>query len=120
MAASFGQNDGIAGEVGPITVGPGSKKRDYQHGQSVEIKCGALEFATKCCLAFQVRFLVPPIDKHSPKLLKGVVLQPRQVEDFAIYHTNRRPFGGEEAIRIVEGVLKIDASKDPVYQFGGR
>jgi len=42
------------------------------------------------------------------------------VEDFAIYHIKRRVFQGEEAIRIVERVLKIDASRDPVYQFGGR
>jgi hypothetical protein len=34
----------------------------------------------------------------------------REVEDFAIYHTNRRVFRGEEAIKIVENVLGIDAS----------
>lgn len=44
----------------------------------------------------------------------------REVEDFAIYHTNRRVFRGEEAIKIVENVLGIDASQDPVYHFGGR
>jgi hypothetical protein len=44
----------------------------------------------------------------------------REVEDFAIYHTNRRVFRGEEAIKIVERVLGIDASADPVYHFGGR
>lgn len=42
------------------------------------------------------------------------------MEDFAIYHTNRKVFQGEAAIKIVEAVLQIDASQDPVYQFGGR
>jgi len=67
-----------------------------------------------------VRFLNPDRKKHSTELLRGVVLPRREVEDFAIYHTNRRVFQGEEAIKIVEAVLKIDASRDPVYQFGGR
>lgn len=44
----------------------------------------------------------------------------REVEDFAIYHIRRRVFQGEEAIQIVERILNIDASQDPVYQFGGR
>jgi hypothetical protein len=44
----------------------------------------------------------------------------REVEDFQIFHTNRRFFQGEEAIKIAENVLNIDSSKDPIYQFGGR
>ena len=53
-------------------------------------------------------------------MLEGAKMPRREVEDHAIFHIKRRFFQGEEAIKIVERVLKIDASKDPVYQFGGR
>lgn len=113
-------NDGIEGEIGPLSVPTGPKEQELLHGQPVNKSCGSLEFKADACRTFQVRYLNPKLEKHSPKLLRGVVLPRREVEDFAIYHTNRRVFQGEEAIRIVENVLKVDASQDPVYQFGGR
>ena len=61
-----------------------------------------------------------PCTTHSSALLKDVQPPPREVEDFAIYHVNRRHFQGETAIRIVEEVLKIDTSQDPIYNVRGR
>ncbi len=44
----------------------------------------------------------------------------QEIEEFAVYSINRRHFQGEEAIRIVEKVLGIDASVDPVYSFSSQ
>jgi len=64
-----------------------------------------------------VHFDNPKFKKHVTYLLKNVEIPKREVEDFAIYHINRKQFQGETAIKIVENVLQIDASLDPVYNF---
>lgn len=66
-----------------------------------------------------VYYSLPEYQGHIPALLPGVTLPRREVEPFAIYHIDRRPFQGEAAIRIVERVLNLDASLDPVYNFSG-
>jgi hypothetical protein len=38
------------------------------------------------------------------------------VEDFEIYHVNRRFFNGEGAVRMLERILGIDASLSAVYK----
>ena len=64
-----------------------------------------------------VHYLHAPYVQHSTQLLPDAKLPPREVQDFAIYHINRRMFRGEEAIKIVEKVLGVDASADPIYNF---
>jgi len=54
---------------------------------------------------------------HIPALLQNAEHPKREVQDFAIYSIDRRPFQGETAIKIVERVFGIDASNDPVYDF---
>lgn len=123
LDASFARQDGIAGQV-EVLVDPrtaGSKSnRPLAHGLPIKKSCGQLELELDSCRSFLVHFKHPKYERHLVRLLKGATLARREVEDFAIYHTNRRVFQGEEAIRIVERVLNIDASQDPVYQFGGR
>jgi len=52
-------------------------------------------------------------------LLEGAEEPKPEVEEIAIYNINRRPFRGDNAIRIVADVLNIDFTKDPIYQLGG-
>mmetsp|Transcript_9768 Transcript_9768/g.16448 ORF Transcript_9768/g.16448 Transcript_9768/m.16448 type:complete len:314 (-) Transcript_9768:622-1563(-) len=54
------------------------------------------------------------------RLLEGAELPEREVDPNAIFNINRRPFQGEQAIKIVERVLNIDASQDPIYNFNRR
>jgi len=46
------------------------------------------------------------------------VLPKREVEDFEIYNVERRFFNGENAIKMVENLLHIDAGLSKVYKFG--
>lgn len=66
-----------------------------------------------------VYFENPKYKAHITSLLPGAMLPKREVEDFAIYSIDRRVLQGEAAIRIVERVLGLDASQDPVYSFSG-
>ena len=61
----------------------------------------------------------PKYKQHITSLLPGAIQPKREVEDFAIYSIDRRVLQGEAAIRIVERVLGLDASQDPVYSFSG-
>lgn len=67
-----------------------------------------------------VYYYIPKGVEHVPALLENVKHPNREVDDFAIFSIDRRPFQGEMAIRIVERVLGIDASRDPVYNFPDR
>ena len=75
--ASFAQDDGIAGEVGPLTISPDARDQELLHGRAIDRTCGSLEFSLAASLSFQVRFLNPTYKEHSTKLLKGVVLPQR-------------------------------------------
>ena len=76
-----------------------------------------MQVSIKKSNVFFVYFKNPEYKKHLTYLLENVEPPKREVEDFAIYHINRRQFQGETAIKIVENVLRIDASLDPVYNF---
>jgi hypothetical protein len=52
------------------------------------------------------------------KILKGAILPTREVEDFEIYNVERRFFNGENAIKMVENLLGIDAGINKVYKYG--
>jgi hypothetical protein len=60
----------------------------------------------------------PHYENHYCKLLKNAVLPKREVEEFEIYHVERRFFQGENAIRMVERLLNIDAGMHTVYKHG--
>ena len=46
------------------------------------------------------------------------MLPKREVEEFEIYHIERRFFNGENAIRMVERLIGIDAGQSTIYKFG--
>jgi hypothetical protein len=90
------------------------------HGKPLNKTLGDLKIEVAECETCLVHYNHPAFKYHSTSLLPGATMPKREVEDFAVFHINRRVFRGEEAIRIVENVLGIDASLDPIYQFGGR
>lgn len=101
-------------------VGPSSDRNAFPWSSTIQKSMGAFQVDIKSNECHVVHLAHPQYSAHSTKLLEGVNMPSREVEDFAIYHIRRRVFQGEEAIQIVERVLNIDASRDPVYQFGGR
>jgi hypothetical protein len=46
----------------------------------------------------QVKYEHPQYEKHLSKLLEGVRVPRREVEDHEIYHIDRRYFNGERAV----------------------
>lgn len=92
----------------------------FPMGARIEKQVGRFEVQVEKVDCFVLNLTHATYEVHLTQLLPNVQMPRREVEDFAIYHIKRRHFQGEEAIRIVERVLKIDASQDPVYQFGGR
>lgn len=57
---------------------------------------------------YHVSYQHPTYERHLTKLLDGVLDPKREVEDFEIYHVQRRFFNGENAIKMLERVLGID------------
>ena len=57
-------------------------------------------------------------EKHHSKVLEGLLEVRREVEDFEIYHINRRFFNGERAIKTCEEVLGFETSLSAVYRPG--
>lgn len=105
---------------GKIDIKLDDSKFNFRIGDSISKCYGSLELEFDKCQAFIGAYQLAPCNGHSSQLLKGVQPPEREVEDFAIYHVNRRHFQGEAAIRIVEEVLKIDTSQDPIYNLRGR
>ena len=50
--ASFAQNDGIAGEISPLTISPDARDQELLHGQAIERTCGSLELSLAASLSF--------------------------------------------------------------------
>jgi len=55
---------------------------------------------------------------HDVNLLEGSVLPQPEIEHFEILHINRKFFGGEGAIKLVERILNIDCGIVSTYKFG--
>lgn len=70
------------------------------------------------CKVVASAFEHPNYETHDCKLLRGALLPRREVEEFEIYHVERRYFQGENAMRMVERLLNIDAGLHSVYRFG--
>lgn len=60
----------------------------------------------------------PTYLKHECHLLKDAILPKREVEEFEIYHVDRRFFQGEAAMKMVERLLGIDAGLHTTYRYG--
>jgi hypothetical protein len=114
LHANFKEQDEIAG---PIYH---SAQKDLIYGEPLKKTCGSLSLLYDSCKTILVHYNHPEYDQHKTSLLPNVIVPRREVEDFAIYHINRRVFRGEEAIKIAERVLGIDSTQDPIYSFGGR
>ena len=97
-----------------------SSKSRFEFGEPIECSYGSLEIDIEENKVQALAFEFSKNKEHVSQLLKGAVLPEREVEDYAIYHVNRRHFQGETAIRIVEEVLRIDTSRDPIYNLRGR
>ncbi|CDW77829.1 5-3 exoribonuclease 2 [Stylonychia lemnae] len=65
---------------------------------------------------YQIAYESSEYKMHLTKLLEGVKHQQKEVEDFEIYHVNRRFFNGENAVRMLERILGIDASVSAIYR----
>lgn len=65
---------------------------------------------------YQISYEHPKYERHLTKLLDGAKLKNREVEDFEIYHVNRRFFNGENAVRMLERILGIDTSVSAIYK----
>ena len=57
-------------------------------------------------------------DLHLTKLLSHLVEPKREVEDFEIFHVNRRFFNGERAVKMLEDILGISTGGSQVYKYG--
>lgn len=68
---------------------------------------------------YQLTYEHPSYKQHLTKLLDGLKLEDKEVEEFEIYNLNRRFFNGENAVRMLERILGIDASVSAVYTGGG-
>ena len=95
-------------------------KTQFPYGEYISKRYGSLDLEVDECKAFVSAFLHTPNSTFTSALLKNVQPPAREVEDFAIFHIRRDHFQGEAAIRIVEQVLHIDTSQDPIYNFKGR
>lgn len=56
---------------------------------------------------------------HLSKLLTEMKTPDRIVEDFEIQHINRRFFGGEKAIKMLEGVLGFESNLSAINRQQG-
>ena len=65
---------------------------------------------------YHVIFEHPKYERHNTKLLENLIDPKKEVEEFEIYHVNRRFFNGEGAARMLERTLGIDASVSSVYR----
>lgn len=63
-----------------------------------------------------VRFEQADYSKHLCHLLKEAKLPPREIEDFEIYHIDRRLFNGDTAIQMAADLLNIDIKQNKVYK----
>jgi hypothetical protein len=74
--------------------------------------------AVKKNTVVQAAFEHPKYETHLSKILPGAILPMREVEDFEIYNVDRKFFNGENAIKMVENLLGIDAGLNKVYKYG--
>jgi hypothetical protein len=67
---------------------------------------------------YRVGFEHSLYERHISKLMDGANEVPREVEDFEIFHVNRRFFNGERAIKTCEEVLGFETTMSCVYRGG--
>lgn len=67
---------------------------------------------------YRVGFDHSTYERHVSKLMEGAADVKREVEDFEIFHINRRFFNGEKAIKTCEEVLGFETTMSSVYRGG--
>ena len=67
---------------------------------------------------FKVAFEHTKYELHLSKLLDQLAHPERVVEDFEIHHINRRFFGGERTIKMLEGILGFESNLSAIYRGG--
>lgn len=95
LVSSYHRRDLISGRVKVMKVRPEERSQEAVH---------------------RIVFEHPTYQRHITKLLEGVEHAPKEVEEFEIYHVNRRFFNGEGAVRMSERVLGIDTSLAASYK----
>lgn len=110
--ASFKSKDKIFGRVtGKAgTIELGKKILSTEKGEEI--------VAVKKNAVIQAAFEHPKYETHLSKILPKAILPMREVEDFEIYNVDRKFFNGENAIRMVENLLGIDAGLHKINKYG--
>jgi hypothetical protein len=111
--ASYKRLDGIGGTV-----------RGFKHaaklGQPVRMPIGNFNLdQIESAQVYQLRYEHPKHELLSAKLLDGLTMPEREIDDFEIYHVDRRFFMGEAAVKMLERILGIDTSISAIYKSYG-
>ena len=76
------------------------------------------ELVTESNRVIMVGFNHEPYTIHTTTLHEHSILPPKEVDEWEIYHVERRYFRGEASIRMVERTLGIDCGFSHRYKFG--
>lgn len=68
---------------------------------------------------YQLAFEQTSYELHLSKLLQELKHPDRLIDDFEIHHINRRFFGGEKTIKMLEGVLGFESTLSSINRQGG-
>ena len=113
LFASFSTNDHISGNVRVIlqhtSVGKGIKS-PYARLNLSNVESNSV---------IQLPFEHTNYELHLSKLLTEMTQPTRIVDDFEINHINRRFFGGEKAIKMLEGVLGFESNLSAINRWKG-
>ncbi len=113
MFASFSRSDSLSGTVRVV-------QNLHKHGEEVKAPYVgmAVEAHIESNRVYRVGFDHSAYERHLSKLMEGVIDVPREVEDFEVFHINRRFFNGERAIKTCEEVLGFETTMSSVYRGG--
>ena len=111
LFSTFKRHDNLSG-----TVKAGSDLAQMGKALNAPYKNLNLENNIEENKVFKLVFEHSGYEKHHSKVLDGLIEVRREVEDFEIYHINRRFFNGERAIKTCEEVLGFETTMSAVYK----
>lgn len=92
-------------------------KTAFSIGMKVKMPIGKFELEEiGVNSVYQTIFEHPRYERHITKLLEGLAHPSREVDEYEIYHVNRRFFNGENAVRMLERILRIDSGSAQLYK----
>ena len=110
--ASFARSDQLSGTVQVATKAVIGE----------EVKTPYVGMQTEAIIesnrVYRVGFDHSTYERHVSKLMEGAADVKREVEDFEIFHINRRFFNGEKAIKTCEEILGFETTMSSVYRGG--